>query len=93
MSLCRRCEHRAEAYETELGPRYECTDFNNSVFSCYMYQPTKPVILKREKGDKRSQFGAWQLTARSQFNGVCEDLKMQIIDYKRKGKALIWVKL
>jgi len=92
MSLCYRCEHRAEAHENGSGPRYECTDFSKSVSTCYMYWPTKPAILKRVKGDKRVQFGSWQFGARSTFTGVCDNLKLDILDYKRKGKALIWVK-
>ena len=93
MSLCRRCEHRAEAYSSLKGPRYQCTDFPNSIHSCYMYMPTKPAIIKRDNGDRRPQFTHWITSARSHFNGVCDDLKLDILDYGRKGKALIWVKL
>ena len=92
MTLCRRCEHRAVGHATGEGPRYECTDFGTSKFSCYMYQPVKPVILKKQKGDERPQFGAWFTTSRSEYNGVCEDLELSVVDYKKKGKALLWVR-
>ena len=90
MTLCRRCEHRAVGHATGEGPRYECTDFGTSKFSCYMYQPVKPVILKRQKGDRRPQFVGWMLSARSCFVEVADDMELKIINYGKKGKAIIW---
>ena len=92
MSLCHRCEYRALAHECKTGPRFECTDFGMSLYVCYMYRPVKPVILKRQKGDKRPQFAGWMVSARVEFSGVCEDLVLKEINYGRKGKALIWFK-
>ena len=88
--LCWRCEHRAVGHETGRGTRFECTDFTTSKVACYCYQPVKPVILKRIKGDNRPQFTGWMLSARSEYVGVCDDLELTVKDYKRKGKALIW---
>jgi hypothetical protein len=55
LTLCFRCEHRAKASETKgvYSPRFECSDFNHSVSSCYMYLPVIPLIIEREKKDKR----------------------------------------
>lgn len=90
MSLCWRCEHRAVGHETGHGPRFECTDFATSKIACYCYQPVKPILLKRLKGDNRPQFAPWIFSARSRFAGVCEDVHLVAEDYKRKGKALFW---
>jgi hypothetical protein len=92
MSLCWRCENRAKAHETGHGPRYECTDFEHSKFVCYCYQPVKPVILKRQRGDKRPQFAGWAISARSEFAGVEEDLMLKVIPHGRKGNTLLWIK-
>lgn len=92
MSLCRRCEHRAQAYDTGSGPRYECTQYTGSVSTCYMYEPVKPAILKKVQGDKRGQFAGWMLSARSVFNGTPDNLKLKVINYGSKGKCLLWFK-
>ena len=48
--LCYRCEHRAEflCNKGKRRPRHECGVIDTSKYSCYMYQPVKPVILKRD---------------------------------------------
>lgn len=92
MSLCWRCEHRAVAHQSLFGPRYECTDFEHSKQCCYMYQPVKPVILKKVKGDTRAQFAGWMISARSCFVSTCDDLKLKKISYGKKGNAIIWFK-
>ena len=90
MSLCRRCEKRATAYETGFGPRYECTDFEHSKVACYCYEPVKPVILQRLAGDKRPQFAGWAISARSQFVGIEDKIVLDIIRHGTKGNTLIW---
>ena len=87
MGLCYRCEHRADFKETGRRPRYECgTDY--AVVSCYMYQPVMPVILKKEKGDRRPQFGPAMISARSQAVGVS---KFELDLHKtRNGVVLYW---
>jgi hypothetical protein len=58
VGLCHRCEYRAEFKEVGTKPRYECgTDA--SVYSCYMYQPVKPLVLKKDEGDRRPLFPAF----------------------------------
>ena len=57
--LCHRCEYRAKYNEKETmkkgsghGPRYECqTDM--AVNSCYMYKPTKPLVVEPSDSEKR----------------------------------------
>jgi len=59
--LCHRCEHRALWYETKgtHRPRFECAGMElgqqvpPAVYSCYMYQPIKPVVISSNKGDDR----------------------------------------
>ena len=50
--LCHRCEHRARNKETGMAPRYEC-GITETVFGCYMYEPVRPLIIRKQKGDKR----------------------------------------
>ena len=53
--LCHRCDRRAGFHEKGIRPRYECGT-GMSVMSCYMYEPVKPVVLRRTKHDLR-RFG------------------------------------
>ena len=55
LSLCFRCNHRARNLETNgrHQPRVECGDQDRSKWSCYMYQPVRPLVLERnDKGLK-----------------------------------------
>ncbi len=51
--LCHRCDRRAVFHEKGIRPRYECGT-TSSVFSCYMYAPVRPLVLRRTKGDRRN---------------------------------------
>lgn len=52
LGLCFRCEHRARHLQDKTyQPRCECGMTMCAVWSCYMYQPVKPLVL--EKSDKR----------------------------------------
>jgi len=86
--LCFRCEHRARFMETGSGPRCECQDREKAVYSCYMYMPVKPIITKRNDGDKRPQFSGYALSARSHYVRVAEG-KLAMKRYK-DGNALYW---
>ena len=74
MSLCYRCEHRAiNKEDPDEHPRYECgTD--DSVGSCYMYKPVKPVLLSPNKGDDRPVFAGSLISARMRRVEMPEDL-------------------
>ena len=52
VGLCHRCEHRALFYETGMRPRYECGS-GDAVTGCYMYNPVKPMIVKKREKDPR----------------------------------------
>ena len=61
-TLCFRCEHRAvfledseKAKDSSIPtPRYECRLINNSISSCYMFSPVKPLTIeKTEQEDPR----------------------------------------
>ena len=88
MSLCYRCEHRAQFNESERRPRYECGDTKMSVCGCYMYKPVRPVILEKDKDDIRPQFGPQMISARSRFKGVA-DSRLSIVE-QDGGKVLYW---
>ena len=51
--LCYRCERRALFLENGSGPRFECKDVQHSVNSCYMFNPVKPISVKRLNTDPR----------------------------------------
>jgi hypothetical protein len=51
--LCHRCEYRARHLEDGSGPRYECKQAGQAVYSCYMYSPVAPLVTVRDKGDRR----------------------------------------
>lgn len=89
MSLCYRCEHRARFLETGRGPRWECQQPERSVSGCYMYQPVRPVVLKRNKGDKRPQFGPWMVSARSSFVRLWDEAVLHV-SKRKDGNAIYW---
>ncbi len=64
--LCFRCHHRARYLETggQWEPRCECGDVGHAVYSCYMYRPPVPLLLVRDKGDRRPAGGPWMFSAR-----------------------------
>ncbi|OGX12796.1 MAG: hypothetical protein A2351_07350 [Omnitrophica bacterium RIFOXYB12_FULL_50_7] len=52
--LCFRCEHRARYLEDKIQPRYECGQPALGVYSCYMFRPVRPLVLKQaNKKDPR----------------------------------------
>jgi len=53
LGLCWRCEWRARYHETGIGPRWECQTPSHASYSCYMYRPVSPYIIKRAKHDRR----------------------------------------
>jgi hypothetical protein len=68
--LCNRCEHRARFHESGKGPRYECSQTQQAVDSCYMYEPVTPVVLKRNPGDRRPTLVGWLFSARCHAVGL-----------------------
>ena len=45
MSLCYRCEKRAQYLETGEAPRAECKSNDTSLAICYSYEPVSPASL------------------------------------------------
>ena len=88
--LCFRCEHRAAFWETGHGPRCECGDVDSCVVGCYMYCPVLPVLLARDKGDRRPQFAGSMLSARSHFAGLPNDMMRHLKTYRGRGNCLYW---
>ena len=48
--LCFRCEKRAKFLETGNRDRSQCGVIESQLYSCYCYEPIKPILL--EKSDK-----------------------------------------
>ena len=96
VSLCFHCEHRAEYLDARdkdrPTPRFECSDTANAVGSCYMFRPTIPPILKRDKGDKRPTLAGWMLSARSHAERLPKTEKEIQLNYKKVGSGyfLYW---
>ena len=59
MGLCFRCEFRARYLEKkqEVGeataPRFECHMVEQSVHSCYMFRPVKPLVIEKNDSEKQ----------------------------------------
>jgi hypothetical protein len=96
--LCFRCEHRAR-HLTDIAhgakpahrPRYECGDINMGVYSCYMYEPAKPVILEANKGDRRPRIAGGLLSAREHGVGVADfDKSIEIVNKRKKHCIVYW---
>jgi len=86
--LCFRCEHRARFFESGRSPRFECGDVKTCVHGCYMYQPVMPVILLKNKTDKRPQFGPIVISARSSYAGM-PDMELGV-KHLKTGAVLYW---
>lgn len=91
--LCYRCEHRANFYETGEGSRCECKSPEMSVNSCYMYRPVRPVVIKRNDGDERPQFGLSIISARSHFVRLADEMIIDAFDVEDGGVVLYYKKL
>ena len=65
-ALCYRCEHRALFLEMgKHRPRCQCGEPGAAVFQCYMYKPTKPmVVTAADKKDPRPIFGTPMIAGR-----------------------------
>jgi hypothetical protein len=86
--LCWRCEHRAKYLETGRRPRFECGDVEHCSYGCYMYEPVRPVMLKKREGDDRPQFGPYMISARSVYAGMPDmDLNVKKLE---NGNVLYW---
>ena len=88
MSLCFRCERRAEFLEGGTRPRYECGEAGKSVSGCYMYRPVRPVVLGKDD-DIRPQFGPPIIASRSRYVGLADmELLVRVVP---GGAVLHWV--
>lgn len=90
--LCFRCEHRARALETGIGPRAECKDLELSKTSCYMFTPCFPIITEPLDKDDIRPRGPSILSRREKAVSLMEtdtiELK-NIIDDEDKI-CLVW---
>lgn len=57
--MCFRCEWRAQFLEGGARLRHECGDPTTSKHACYMYQPVRPVVLRRIDNDPRPEYGGF----------------------------------
>jgi len=86
--LCLRCEHRIQYHIMGFRPRFEC-GLVGSIYSCYMYRPVKPFVIKKNKGDRRPLSPA-MLAAR--VHAVCVPADLECVVRKHKdGYIFYWV--
>jgi hypothetical protein len=94
IGLCYRCEKRVRFLETkgQERPRYECGDIEHSSCGCYAFEPVKPVVMQRNKGDKRPQFAGSMIAARSHGVRVAEEGKDIVcnIEIYKDGLMPFW---
>ena len=64
LGLCYRCESRAKFLEEGHGPRLECSEITQSKYSCYMFNPVKPIPEQSNEGENRAITGCY-LSGRS----------------------------
>jgi len=90
MSLCYRCEHRAQFLENGPRPRYECGEIQTSKIACYMYRPVKSVVLARDKDDERPQFGPPIIASRSYFVRIADEMELSLDRLNKDESILYW---
>jgi len=86
LPLCHRCEHRAVFLETGHGPRYECQQAG-AVASCYMFRPVIPLVLHRDKGDRRGLMDGCMWSARAHAVGHA---KVRLRAVLSQGGTVLW---
>lgn len=64
LGLCYRCESRAKFLEEGYGPRMECSEITQAKYSCYMFNPVRPIAEQSNKGENREITGCY-LSGRS----------------------------
>ena len=70
--ICFRCEYRAQFLEKGHAPRCECGMIEQSKIGCYCYRPVAPVVLARDKDERRSVMMPETLRGRSHGVGIAE---------------------
>lgn len=85
---CFRCQHRVDALEGTSRMRCECGDFLQANWSCYAYTPIKPLIMRRNKADRRPYPAPIMFSARAHAVGEA-DCKL-VYKKTRKGIVLYW---
>lgn len=93
LSLCFRCEHRAEFLENGFKPRFECGMEKTATSCCYMFMPTKPIAVVPVVGEKRRIFGPWMIAGRIQAKGLidAERIRLKLVDVDGFAVAATWI--
>jgi hypothetical protein len=71
-------DEKGNPVEMIHSPRCECgsgshfTGKLSSVYSCYMYRPVAPYILKADKGEKRSLTAPFMVSGRAHAVGIAK---------------------
>jgi len=89
VGLCYRCEHRAEFLESGIKARYECGSIKNAVVSCYMFLPVIPVVLEKNKNDKRPMT-LNIFSARVHGAYVAKNMKLISQNITKTKKVVFW---
>lgn len=94
--LCFRCEHRAQYYETGLSPRMECGEPETCKYTCYMYKPVRPVVVKaQDPDDPRPLFGPAMIASRVRYDRTAnyKDCEAQLFNVGDGEYMVTWVGL
>lgn len=90
--LCFRCEHRAVFLESGDMPRFECGTERMASACCYMFMPTKPVVVGPIEGEKRPIFGPPFIAGRVQSHGLVPDerIRLKLVDMNKGKVSAVW---
>jgi len=77
--LCHRCEHRAQYLETggRYQPRCECGMTGRAVWTCYLFQPVKPLLLERNEEEDPRPLSPGYFSCRFHIADSQPDWKLQ----------------
>jgi hypothetical protein len=87
--LCYRCEKRARWLESKQGYRCGCKRSEGAVWSCYAYEPVRPLVQQLNTGERCSPFLPEISCGRSHAVAVADDDVVERRLVVRKDKT--WV--
>jgi hypothetical protein len=92
LTLCFRCERRAEFLENGFKPRFECGMEKTATSCCYMFMPCKPVAVVPNDGENRPIFGPWMIAGRVRALGLidAERIRLKVMGIDQESVAAVW---
>ena len=79
--LCYRCEHRLRFLEyKQPRPRYQCGTVEESVGSCYMFAPQRPIVVERNDEEDPRPLSAGYMSCRYHMVEERDDAVLTLLD-------------